>query len=105
MRSLCTGFGIILAAVVLFATAQASAAAGDAAKGGKMYMASCTSAACHVAKPSYMIGRPVEELVSKMQKYKDMTDAVDAAAAMKLAVMPLSTQDMTDLAAYLNGLK
>lgn len=87
----------------MFAAVQASAAAGDAANGGKLYTASCAS--CHKDKPGKMMGKPVDALVAKMKKYKDMACPAGKVAEMQKSLKPWGEKEMTDAATYLNGLK
>lgn len=99
MKTLCVlGVGAFIVTAV-----QSQAAMNDAAAGQKMYMDSCAS--CHKDKPAKMIGQPVSGLTAKMQKYKIMPNATGKVAMMQKALAPMSDQQITDIAVYLNGLK
>lgn len=95
---------VCLSAVAfLFMAVQVQAAAGDAMAGEKLYKESCMS--CHKDKPAKMMGKPVGDLVAKMQKYKTMECPTGKVATMQKSLMPMSDKQLTDIGTYLNGLK
>ena len=53
-----------------------------------------------------MMGQPVDGLVAKMNKVKNLTPPPnEKVEQMQEALKPLSDQDLKDIAVYLNGLK
>lgn len=103
MRALWKSIGLLSAGMLVFAAVQATAAAGDAASGATLYTASC--AKCHQDKPGKMMGKPVNDLLAKFNKYKNTPSATGKVAEMQKAFLPWSEKDMNDVATYLNGLK
>lgn len=103
MSALWKQVGCLSAVALLFMAVQVQAAAGDAAAGEKIYKESCMS--CHKDKPAKMMGKPVADLVTKMQKYQKMACPVGKVATMQEALKPLSDKQLTDVGTYLNGLK
>jgi len=92
---------VIAATCILFGSATAALAAGDAAAGKAK---STTCAACHNAdgngtNPQYpkLAGQSADYLLKQLQDYKSGARANPIMAGM---VAPLSPQDMEDLAAF-----
>lgn len=96
------GFVIV---AFLFVAAQSQAAQEDwAEEGRKLYNDLC--AACHTDKPAKLMGQPVDSLMAKMQKVKNLPSPTnEKMAEMQDALKPLAGQDMENIAVYLNGLK
>ena len=103
MTALWKHISLLSAAALVFVAVQANAAAGDAGAGEKLYKESCMS--CHKEKPGKMAGKPVDGLVSKMQKYKDMACPAGKVAQMQKVLKPWGAKEMNDVATYLNGMK
>lgn len=96
-------YGFVVAAIFLFAAAQAHAASDNPLLGEKLYKESCMS--CHTEKPMGMMGAPVALLVERMHAVKDMNAPQGKVAQMQKVLKTLSDQEITDIAVYLNGMK
>lgn len=103
MLTLWKQMGCLSAVALLFMAVQVQAADGDAAAGEKLYKESCMS--CHKDKPGKMMGKPVGDLVAKMQKFKTVACPTGKVATMQKALQPMSDKQLTDIGTYLSGLK
>lgn len=79
------------------------AAQDEAGAGKALYQQHC--AACHSANPAAMKGKPVDMLVEKMNKVKNMSNASGGAAKMQQVLQPMSADQIKSIAVYLNQMK
>ena len=91
---------LMLAAGLLLACTAVVAYSADS--GEEMYTKLCSG--CHSASPAFK-GKPVDALLTGMDRVKNMPNATGAAARMQQALQPLSPEQTKSIATYINGLK
>ena len=91
---------LLVAAGLLIAGSVVVAQSADS--GQDMYTKLCSG--CHSASPAFK-GKPVDALLSGMDRVKNMSNATGAAARMQQALQPLSPEQTKSIASYINGLK
>ena len=91
---------LMLAAGLLLAGTAVVAYSADSCE--EMYTKLCSG--CHSASPAFK-GKPVDALLTGIDRVKNMPNATGAAARMQQAVKPLSPEQTKSIATYINGLK
>lgn len=91
---------LMLAAGLLLAGTAVVAYSADS--GEELYTKLCSG--CHSPSPA-MKGKPVDALLAGMDRVKNMSNAMGAAARMQQVLQPLTPEQTKSIATYINGLK